>query len=103
MGLPKLVPQILPRRPLVGLIPLLNWLLECGANVLLETLNKRGNPADQRYLAQWISARTFHWQTPNKTTPATNRRRHLRPEGSPLGRQMRQPRVQTRCALEATL
>ena len=60
-----------------------NWhsghvvLKEKNAHVLLVTLNKQGKAADHRYLDHWIDERTFHWQTQNKTTPASKRGREL--------------------------
>ena len=47
------------------------------AHVLLVTLNKQGKAADHRYLDHWIDARTFHWQTQNKTTPSSKRGREV--------------------------
>lgn len=47
------------------------------AQVLLVTLNKQGKSADHRYVDHWIDDETFHWQSQNQTTPASQRGRDI--------------------------
>ena len=42
-------------------------------HILLVTLNKQGKAEEHRYHDHWIDEHTFHWQSQNATTPASNR------------------------------
>jgi hypothetical protein len=43
------------------------------AHILLVTLNKQGKADEHRYHDYWVDEHTFHWQSQNKTTPASKK------------------------------
>lgn len=45
--------------------------------MLLVSLNNQGRNFEHRYQDYFIDERTFHWQSQNNTTPASNRERDI--------------------------